>query len=106
MSDKHDVVMGVDEFFTPVVPVGDIREFHGTTHLEPKRQQEVAQIRQEIEVSKQVVQGLVELARASFNPMETYVSYDAMPVPLQRVIKAYAAREEANRELAEAIKAL
>jgi hypothetical protein len=64
------------------------------------------EIREDLNVSKQVVQSLVELIRNPPNMKEKYISYDAMPAALQRVVKAYTDAAEANRELDEAIKAL
>lgn len=68
-----------------------------------KERQEMKEL---ISASKQVVQSMVKRAREPVNPDEKYVSYDAMPAPLQHVIKAYIDASEANKKLDEAVKAL
>ena len=45
-------------------------------------------------------------ARKRVNKHEKFVSYDAMPTPLQRVVKAYIDAAAANTELDAAVKAL
>lgn len=64
------------------------------------------ELRQDIDCSKKVVQSLVERMLNPPNLQEKFISYDAMPPALQRVVNAYIAASDANRELDEAIKAL
>lgn len=64
------------------------------------------ELRQDINASKQVVQEMIERIKNPPNMKERYISFDAMPTALQRVVRAYIAVSEANRELDEAIKAL
>lgn len=63
-------------------------------------------IKEEIEVSKQIVQSMLDKRRNPPNMQEKYVSFDAMPAPLQRVVSAYMAVTEANKELELALGAL
>jgi hypothetical protein len=63
-------------------------------------------IRQDIKASRSVIQEMMERLRTPVDMQEKYVSYDSMPAPLKRVVKAYIDVEEANKELTEAIKAL
>lgn len=64
------------------------------------------ELRQDINTSKQVVQSIIDRLRNPPNLQEKFISYDAMPPLLQRVVNAYIAASDANRELDEAIKAL
>lgn len=64
------------------------------------------ELRADINASQQVVKEMFERARTPLNFNEKYVSYDSMPAPLQRVIKAYIALTEARAELDQAVKAL
>ena len=68
--------------------------------------QEHAEIKQDISTSKQIVESMLARMREPVNPDEKYISYDSMPAPLQRVVKAYIDVGAANNELAEAIKGL
>lgn len=64
------------------------------------------ELKNDLASSRQFLQAMVDRLRQPVNPDEKYVSYDAMPPPLQRIVKAYIDAEAANRELEEAIKAL
>lgn len=64
------------------------------------------EIKNDLNASRQFLQAMVDRFRQPINPNEKYVSYDAMPAPLQRIVRAYIDAEAANRELEEAIKAL
>lgn len=64
------------------------------------------ELRQDLNSSKQVVQDMIERLRNPPNLQEKFISFDAMPASLQRVVSAYIAASDANRELDEAIKAL
>jgi hypothetical protein len=64
------------------------------------------EIREDISSSQKFVQEMVDRMRNPGRYDEKYVSYDQMPKPLQRVVAAYIAVNEANKELEEAIKAL
>lgn len=64
------------------------------------------ELRQDIDASKRVIQSMVERIKNPPNMQEKFISYDAMPPSLQRVVNAYIAASDANRELDEAIKAL
>lgn len=66
----------------------------------------LSEIRDDIKASQTLVQTMVERLRDPAKFDEKYVSYDQMPKPLQRVVAAYIAVNEANKELEEAIKAL
>jgi hypothetical protein len=64
------------------------------------------ELKNDLASSRQFLQAMVDRLRSPVNPDEKYVSYDAMPPPLQRIVKAYIDAEAANRELEDAIKAL
>lgn len=64
------------------------------------------ELRQDIDASKRVVQSMIERIKNPPNLQEKFISFDAMPASLQRVVNAYIAASDANRELDEAIKAL
>ena len=65
-----------------------------------------AEVKEDLEISKRVVQEMVERMRTPLNMQEKYVSLDAMPEPLKRVVKAYAELDSAKTELAAAIAGL
>lgn len=64
------------------------------------------ELKNDLASSRQFLQAMVDRLRSPVNPDEKYVSYDAMPPPLKRIVKAYIDAEAANRELEDAIKAL
>lgn len=64
------------------------------------------QLRADIDAGKQVIREMMERAKVPLNLQERYVSYDVMPVELQRVIRAYIGLDEARREFNEAIRAM
>ena len=57
------------------------------------------EVQKDIDISKEVINSMNERRREPVNPQEKYVSFDAMPTPLQRVVTAFAAASEANKEL-------
>lgn len=63
-------------------------------------------IKEDITASRQIIAAMVERLKNPPNMQERYVSYDSMPAPLQRVVKAYIDAAAANEELDAAIKAL
>ena len=65
-----------------------------------------AELREDIDKSREVVLAMVNRMREPMKYDEKFVSYDTMPGPLQRVVKAYIEAEEANRNLSEAVAAL
>lgn len=65
-----------------------------------------AELRADISASQAVLNEMYDRLRNPPNLSEKYVSYDSMPVPLQRVVKAYIDAAAANKELDDAIKAL
>jgi hypothetical protein len=65
-----------------------------------------AELRRDIDNSRQFVIGMLQRMREPMKYDEKFVSYDTMPGPLQRVVKAYVEAEEANRNLADAVAAL
>jgi len=69
-----------------------------------KRAQE--ELKQDITASREIVFAMLQRMREPLKYEEKFVSYDTMPAPLQRVIKAYIEAEAANRELNEAVAAL
>jgi hypothetical protein len=69
-----------------------------------KRAQE--ELKQDITASREIVFAMLQRMRDPIKYEEKFVSYDTMPSPLQRVIKAYIEAEAANRELNEAVAAL
>lgn len=70
------------------------------------KQKDFEELKQDLSTSKQIVQAMMDRARQPVNTHEKFVSYDAMPSPLQRVVKAYIEAAAANKELDEAVKAL
>lgn len=64
------------------------------------------ELRADMRASQQVIQAMIERACQPLKLDEKYVSYDAMPEPLQRVVAAYIAVSDAHKELDEAIRAL
>jgi len=70
------------------------------------RARDRAELKADISASQQVVKEMFERLRNPLDPREKYVSYDSMPAPLQRVVKAYIDASAANAELDEAVKAL
>jgi len=64
------------------------------------------ELRTEINTSRQIVQSILDRMRDPVKFNEKFVSYDTMPSPLQRVIKAYIDAAAANKELNEAVAAL
>lgn len=64
------------------------------------------EVRQDLDAAHKFLQEMFERVENPPNPQEKYISFDAMPTPLQRVVKAYADAAAANKELAEAISAL
>lgn len=71
-----------------------------------QRAKESAELREDIDKSREVVLAMVQRLRDPLKYEEKFVSFDTMPTPLQRVIKAYIEAEAANRELNEAVTAL
>jgi len=65
-----------------------------------------AELRQDIDNSRTLVLEMLNRMREPAKYDEKFVSYDTMPGPLQRVVKAYIEAEEANKNLAEAVAAL
>jgi len=88
------------------------QELHDATRevVEEQRreriQKENAEMRELIDTSKQVVLAMVQRMRDPLKYDEKFVSFDTMPAPLQRVVKAYIEAEEANRNLSEAVASL
>ena len=70
------------------------------------KQKQFEELKQDLSTSKQIVQAMMDRARQPVNTHEKFVSYDAMPSPLQRVVKAYIDAAAANAELDAAVKAL
>lgn len=70
------------------------------------KEYDLAGLKQDLSASKQIVQSMIDRARQPVNTHEKFVSYDAMPTPLQRVVKAYIDAAAANKELDDAVKAL
>jgi hypothetical protein len=70
------------------------------------KQKHFEELKQDLSTSKQIVQAMMDRARQPVNTHEKFVSYDAMPTPLQRVVKAYIDAAAANTELDAAVKAL
>lgn len=64
------------------------------------------ELKQDITASREIVFAMLQRMRDPVKYEEKFVSYDTMPAPLQRVIKAYIEAEAANRELNEAVSAL
>ncbi len=67
---------------------------------------DAAELKADLAAGQKVLQ---EMAKRLTNPVnldEKYVSFDAMPAPVQRLVKAYMEAEAANLELNEAIQAL
>jgi len=64
------------------------------------------ELRNEIDTSRQIVQSMLDRMREPLRYDEKFVSYDTMPGPLQRVVKAYIDAAAANKELNEAVAAL
>ncbi len=62
------------------------------------------ELRQDISTSRQIVQSMIDRVRNPAKFDEKYVSYDSMPKPIQRIVKAYMDVDAANKELEEAIK--
>ncbi len=71
-----------------------------------KKAKEFAELKQDISASHKFVQEMFDRMRNPMKYDEKYVSFDQMPKPLQRVVNAYMAVSDANKELEEAIKAL
>jgi hypothetical protein len=65
-----------------------------------------AELKRDIEASKKVVQSLVDRLNEPVKPDEKYISFDAMPPPLKRVIEAYIALDAAQKELDKALKGM
>ena len=70
------------------------------------RQKANEELRQELDASRQIVQSMLDRMRDPLKFDEKFVSFDTMPTPLQRVIKAYIDAAAANKELNEAVAAL
>lgn len=71
-----------------------------------RRAKESAELREDIDKSREVVFAMVQRMRDPLKYDEKFISYDTMPPPLQRVVKAYIDAEAANRELNEAVASL
>jgi len=78
-------------------------EIERRMHAATKAREE---LRQDIEKSREVVQAMMDRVRNPPNMKEKYISFDALPAPLQRVMTAYTAAAEANKELEDALAAL
>jgi len=99
MVSEHLIQAAVDATSTPgAVEDGERREV--------AKERELDEIREDISASRQVLQAMAERLRNPPDLQEKYVSFDAMPSPLQRVVKAYIDADAANRELDAAIAAL
>jgi hypothetical protein len=86
-------------------PAADYRE-----RLAEERRLQIAkdqaELRQDIDNSRTLVLEMLNRMREPAKYDEKFVSYDTMPGPLQRVVKAYIEAEEANKNLSEAVAAL
>jgi len=87
---------------------GDTPQDHQDHYRQLKRRDKTLheEVKKDLKASKKFVQEMFERANNPPNTKEKYVSFDAMSPSLQRVVKAYTAATEANKELDEAIKAL
>lgn len=71
-----------------------------------RKQKDLAELRTDIDNSSKFVKEMFDRMRNPAKYDEKFISYDQMPKPLQRVVNAYMAVNEANRELEEAIKGI
>jgi hypothetical protein len=99
MVSEHLIQAAVDATSTPGA-VEDVER------REAVKERELDEIREDISASRQVLQAMAERMRNPPDLAEKYVSFDAMPAPLQRVVKAYIDADAANKELDSAIAAL
>lgn len=61
-------------------------------------------IKQDIDAGRKVVQELISTkAELPREPEEKFISFDAMPAPLKRIVKAYMDLEAAQKELDAAV---
>jgi len=84
----------------------DAEEYAEEVEAHARKQKYFEELREDLSTSKQIVQALLDRARQPVNKHEKFVSYDAMPSPLKRVVKAYIDAAAANTELDAAVKAL
>lgn len=70
------------------------------------RRRDAAELRMDLVNSAKLVKEMFDRMRNPAKYDAKFVSYDQMPAPLQRVVNAYIAVSEANKELEEAIKGI
>lgn len=103
MVSEHLIRAAVEATSTGDSPQ-DHQDYYRNLKLRDKKHQE--EVRKDLNASKKFVKEMFDRLNNPPNMKEKYISFDAMPKPLQRVVKAYSAAAEANKELEEAIKAL
>ncbi len=96
---KHLIEAAVNQTSSPA-----IEEVIEKRHKRMAR--DAAELKADLAAGQKVLQEMAERLSSPVNLDEKYVSYDAMPAPVQRLVKAYIDAEAANLELNEAIQAL
>lgn len=86
--------------------ISDMRDADQIARDRAAIEKDRAELRSDIDASQQVIKEMFERVQEPLDPKQKYINYDSMPVPLQRVIKAYLALTEARAELDQAVKAL
>jgi len=89
----------------PLHPTAEVLEAARERDLQ-RRAKENAELREDLDKSRDIVLQMINRMREPLKYDEKFISFDTMPAPLQRVIKAYIDVEAANRELAEAVASL
>lgn len=72
----------------------------------PHSASDADEIKRDLEISNEITQGLLERVKQPVNLDEKFISYDAMPKSLQRLIDAYNDLIKAKKEFDDSVQCL